>query len=219
MAALNNRHAPFFRQWREDAGVSPKDMASKVGMDVGALGKLEQGHAVSLSPKHMGKLIEVYFGVQAEKGWPMHLRRAFFLWDEGFGTELARRRKAVHLLQSELAKRAKVRWETLNRLEQGKHKPRMETLKTIIDALESAEKEYKKLGYVPESSLAERFQFAKELKKMRTKAGMEVEDLVEASGMGIESILSIEAGRRTPHPTTLKRLKKALQKGKSSKRR
>jgi len=188
-------------------------MAARTGVDASTLNRLEEGHAVKLTPKQLSKLIDAYFKIQEERGWPMHLRRAFFIWDDAFGTELARRRKAVGVLQSELAKRAKVRWETLNRLEQGKHKPRMETLKTIINALEAAEKEFKKAGHVAGSSLAERNQFAGQLSKMRSKLGLEPEDLASLSGMGIESILAIEQGRRVPHPSTLKILKRALSKG------
>lgn len=53
--------------------------------------------------------------------------------------KLIRRRRAVGLTQKELAKRAGVRVETLNRLEHGKHSPNVATVDKLVRALDRAE--------------------------------------------------------------------------------
>ena len=55
--------------------------------------------------------------------------------------KILRRRRALGLTQAKLAKLAKIRPETLNRLEQGKHTPTLETINKIDRALSKAEKE------------------------------------------------------------------------------
>jgi DNA-binding XRE family transcriptional regulator len=52
---------------------------------------------------------------------------------------ILRRRRAAGLTQVELARRAGIRPETLNRLEQGKHTPTVATVEKIVRALERAE--------------------------------------------------------------------------------
>jgi DNA-binding XRE family transcriptional regulator len=54
--------------------------------------------------------------------------------------KISRRRRAAGLSQVELAKRAGIRPETLNRLEQGKHTPTVETINKIDRALTKIEK-------------------------------------------------------------------------------
>ncbi len=53
--------------------------------------------------------------------------------------KILRRRRAIGLTQVKLAKLAGIRPETLNRLEQGKHTPSMETINNIVRALSKAE--------------------------------------------------------------------------------
>lgn len=53
--------------------------------------------------------------------------------------KLLRRRRAAGLSQVELARRAGVRAETINRIEKGKHSPSVETVERITKALEAAE--------------------------------------------------------------------------------
>ena len=53
--------------------------------------------------------------------------------------KIIRRRRAAGLTQAELAKRAGVRVETLNRLEHGKHSPNVATVDKIVRALEKVE--------------------------------------------------------------------------------
>jgi len=53
--------------------------------------------------------------------------------------KLARRRQAAGLTQVELARRAGVRPETLNRLEQGRHTPSIATIDKLDRALSRAE--------------------------------------------------------------------------------
>jgi len=53
--------------------------------------------------------------------------------------KLLRRRRAAGLSQVELARRAGVRAETINRIEKGKHSPSVETVERITQALEAAE--------------------------------------------------------------------------------
>ncbi|HEV2973273.1 MAG TPA: helix-turn-helix transcriptional regulator [Pirellulales bacterium] len=53
--------------------------------------------------------------------------------------KILRRRRAAGLSQVELANRAGVRVETLNRLEHAKHAPNVITVKKIVRALEAAE--------------------------------------------------------------------------------
>ncbi len=54
--------------------------------------------------------------------------------------KIIRRRRAAGITQVELAKRAGIRPETLNRLEQGKHTPTVETINKIDRALAKSEK-------------------------------------------------------------------------------
>ncbi len=53
--------------------------------------------------------------------------------------DILRQRKALGLSQAELARRAGIRVETLNRLEQGKHSPSVPTVDKIDRALRTAE--------------------------------------------------------------------------------
>lgn len=53
--------------------------------------------------------------------------------------QILRRRRAAGLTQSELAKRARVRVETLSRLEHGKHSPNVATVDKIVRVLKRAE--------------------------------------------------------------------------------
>ncbi|HEV3418352.1 MAG TPA: helix-turn-helix transcriptional regulator [Pirellulales bacterium] len=55
--------------------------------------------------------------------------------------KILRRRRAAGLSQIELAKRAGVRVETLNRLEHAKHSPNVTTVNKIVRALEATEAE------------------------------------------------------------------------------
>ncbi len=54
--------------------------------------------------------------------------------------KLLRRRKGAGLTQAELARRAQVRVETLNRIERGKTTPDFKTVRKLAVALEAAEK-------------------------------------------------------------------------------
>jgi transcriptional regulator with XRE-family HTH domain len=53
--------------------------------------------------------------------------------------QIMRRRQAAGLSQVELAKRAGVRPETLNRIEKGKHTPSLGTITRVEQALTAAE--------------------------------------------------------------------------------
>ena len=53
--------------------------------------------------------------------------------------DILRARRKLGLSQAELARRAGIRPETLNRIEQGKHKPSVPTIDKIDRALRSAE--------------------------------------------------------------------------------
>ena len=55
--------------------------------------------------------------------------------------KIIRRRRTVGLSQVELARRAGIRPETLNRLEQGKHSPSIATVDKLDRALNKAESE------------------------------------------------------------------------------
>jgi ribosome-binding protein aMBF1 (putative translation factor) len=55
--------------------------------------------------------------------------------------KIIRRRRAAGLSQAELARRANIRPETLNRLEQGKHSPSIATVDKLDRALTKAESE------------------------------------------------------------------------------
>jgi len=57
--------------------------------------------------------------------------------------KILRRRRALGLTQAELARRANIRPETLNRIEQGKHKPSVPTIDKLDRALKKAEREEK----------------------------------------------------------------------------
>ena len=55
--------------------------------------------------------------------------------------KIIRRRRAVGLSQAELARRAGIRPETLNRLEKGNSTPSVATVEKLVAALEAAENE------------------------------------------------------------------------------
>ncbi|MDZ7620795.1 MAG: helix-turn-helix transcriptional regulator, partial [Patescibacteria group bacterium] len=55
--------------------------------------------------------------------------------------KLARRRRAVGLTQSELARRAEIRPETLNRIERGRVTPDFATVRKLVVAIGAAEQE------------------------------------------------------------------------------
>jgi HTH-type transcriptional regulator / antitoxin HipB len=59
--------------------------------------------------------------------------------------QIIRRRRAAGLTQSDLAKRAGVRVETLSRLEHGKHSPNVATVEKLVHALERAKGKRKKI--------------------------------------------------------------------------
>ena len=61
----------------------------------------------------------------------------------GLARSLIRRRRALGWSQAELARRAGVRNETVNRLERGKHIPTLPTVSKIERALESGERPHK----------------------------------------------------------------------------
>ena len=55
--------------------------------------------------------------------------------------KIVRHRRRAGLTQVELARRAGIRAETLNRIEQGRHSPSVPTVEKIDRALKKAEKE------------------------------------------------------------------------------
>jgi DNA-binding XRE family transcriptional regulator len=56
--------------------------------------------------------------------------------------KLTRRRRAVGLSQAELARRAGVRAETLNRIERGRTTPDFATVRKLVVAINAAEREH-----------------------------------------------------------------------------
>lgn len=68
-----------------------------------------------------------------EPGW--ELDRA------SLAQKLVRRRRAVGLSQAELARRASVRPETLNRIERGHTTPDFATVRKLVEAMHAAEQE------------------------------------------------------------------------------
>lgn len=56
--------------------------------------------------------------------------------------KLVRRRRAVGLSQAELARRAGVRAETLNRIERGRTTPDFATVRKLVVAINAAEREH-----------------------------------------------------------------------------
>lgn len=57
--------------------------------------------------------------------------------------DILRARRKLRLSQAELARRAGIRLETLNRIEQAKHKPSVPTIDKIDRALKKAEAEHR----------------------------------------------------------------------------
>jgi DNA-binding XRE family transcriptional regulator len=71
------------------------------------------------------------------------------LFSPGFGTDratlakkLVRRRQAADLSQIELARRAGIRQETLNRIERGRTTPDFATIRKLVVAMNAAEHEH-----------------------------------------------------------------------------
>jgi DNA-binding XRE family transcriptional regulator len=60
----------------------------------------------------------------------------------GLAEKLARRRKAAGLSQAELARRADVRAETLNRIERGRTTPDFATVRKLVVAMNAAQQEH-----------------------------------------------------------------------------
>ncbi|MHB1035702.1 MAG: helix-turn-helix transcriptional regulator [Pirellulales bacterium] len=58
--------------------------------------------------------------------------------------KLIRRRRAVGLTQANLARLARVRVETISRLENGRHSPNVATIDKIVHALDRAERAKRK---------------------------------------------------------------------------
>jgi predicted transcriptional regulator len=58
--------------------------------------------------------------------------------------KLVRRRRVLGLTQAGLAKLARVRVETISRLENGRHSPNVATVDKIVHALDRAEKRKRK---------------------------------------------------------------------------
>jgi DNA-binding XRE family transcriptional regulator len=58
--------------------------------------------------------------------------------------QIIRRRRAAGLTQSDLAKQAGVRVETISRLEHGKHSPNVATVQKLVNTMERVEKKRKK---------------------------------------------------------------------------
>ncbi len=60
----------------------------------------------------------------------------------GLGEKLVRRRRAVGLSQVDLARRAGIRAESLNRIERGKADPAFSTVRKLVEAMRAAEREH-----------------------------------------------------------------------------
>ena len=48
------------------------------------------------------------------------------------------------------------------------------------------------------------------MRRFRLEAGMSLKGLASAAGVAHDTVMDIEAGKRTPHPTTVKKLADAL---------
>ena len=66
---------------------------------------------------------------------------AFDLDQPSLAEKLVRRRRASQLSQAELARRAGVRPETLNRIERGKTTPDFATIRKLVNAMNAAEED------------------------------------------------------------------------------
>lgn len=66
--------------------------------------------------------------------------------------KLVRRRGAAGLSQAELARRAGVRPETLNRIERGRTTPDFATVRKLVIAMNAAEREQMPLEFPPDSN-------------------------------------------------------------------
>lgn len=65
---------------------------------------------------------------------------------ESLAEKLIRRRQASGLSQAELARRADIRGETLNRIERGKTTPDFATVRKLVLAMDAAERELAQRG-------------------------------------------------------------------------
>ncbi len=82
-------------------------------------------------------------GVEAVQDAPLDDTRepAFDIDRSSLAAKLIRRRKAVGLSQAELARRASIRPETLNRIERGRTTPDFATVRKLVVAMNAAELE------------------------------------------------------------------------------
>jgi DNA-binding XRE family transcriptional regulator len=71
-------------------------------------------------------------------------KESFDLDGGSLAEKLVRRRLAAHLSQAELARRAGVRPETLNRIERGRTTPDFATIRKLVVAMNAAEEEFAK---------------------------------------------------------------------------
>ena len=80
------------------------------------------------------------------------LAPAFELDRASLAEKLVRRRGAAGLSQAELARRAGVRPETLNRIERGRNTPDFATVRKLVIAMNAAEREQMPLEFPPDSN-------------------------------------------------------------------
>jgi len=81
-------------------------------------------------------------GIDADRKAPAgeSLAPGFGLEGGGLAEKLVRRRRAAGLSQADLARRAGIRPETLNRIERGHAEPGFGTVRKLVDAIHEAEK-------------------------------------------------------------------------------
>jgi len=78
----------------------------------------------------------------AESDQEPRLAAGFDLDQESLAERLVQRRRGVGLSQAELARRAGIRAETLNRIERGRTTPDFATIRKLVVAIQAAEQQH-----------------------------------------------------------------------------
>lgn len=106
-------------------------LSEKSGLSRSQLWAIEQGNEVPRVETLLQILDSVSHAIE------VHVGSTVALYDDDMGERLIALRKQSGITQTELASRAGIYQPHLSTIEQGKHLPRLDTLMSLLDALEA----------------------------------------------------------------------------------